>query len=175
MSAPVAPPGDEAVLGRVTDPTALDDEHGGIAIVETFAPRAWSGRRARLVLPRNVRCRGCGGGGCDDCGRSGAFRLPDDPIRRELEIAVPPFVEQVVAVRVPRPFGDDSPVRQLLVVVEERSEPDPRLTLRGGDLDGMAGSELVRPVEVAPPRSWVWIGVAAAVALIAALARLLAG
>lgn len=156
-------------LGRVTDPSALDDERAGLAQIETFAPRSWSGRRARLQLPKSLVCRGCQGGGCDACGRSGAFRLDPDPAARELELDVPTFVKPVVAVRVPRPLGDDAPVKQLLVLIEERAEPDPRLRLIDAAI----------VVEPAPApgfgNPWLWAYVAGAVAVVAALARLLAG
>jgi hypothetical protein len=161
---------DEAVLGRVTDPTALDDERGAVGEYETFAPRAWCGRRARLELPRNVRCRTCSGGGCDRCERSGAYRLASDPAGRTIELDLPAASKVRVAVRVPHPFGDASPLKQLIVLVEERADPDPRLHA----LDDHRAALEVRS-DADPPRSWIWVGVAAAVALVAALARLLAG
>ena len=164
--------GDDAVLGRVTDPAALDEERGAVAEYESFAPPAWAGRRARLELPKRVRCRACCGGGCDRCDRRGAFRLADDPEARVVELDLPAPGGERVAIRVPHPFGDGSPLRQLIVVFEERAEPDPRLRV-------LASAETVIAVrpEVAAdaPRSWVWVGVAAAIAVVAALARLLAG
>ena len=73
--------------------------------------------------------------------------------------------------RLPHPFGDASPLKQLIVVIEERADPDPRLTA----LDAAPAALEVRAGARDAARSWLWVGVAAAAALVAALARLLAG
>ena len=80
------------------------------------------GEVVELELPRNLACAGCGGGGCDTCGRSGAITL-----RRRNEPA------EVVEVTLPARPDDEL--------------PDSRgLTLRIPEQGGLpeAGSDLPR-------------------------------
>lgn len=80
------------------------------------------GEVVELELPRNLACAGCGGGGCDTCGRSGAITL-----RKRSEPA------EVVEVTLPARGADEL--------------PDSRgLTLRIPEQGGLpeAGSELPR-------------------------------
>lgn len=161
------PPGPgDAVIGRVTDPAVLD-RASSIALLSVRVPTSWSSRRVRIALPRNLRCRACSGGGCDRCGRSGGFRVPEGESGRTLELTVPVLSRSATAVRVPRPFDDASSLEQLLVQFEE-GEGDPRVQLLEADL-------ALPPAPAAVPQGWLWAGVAAAIALVALLARLLGG
>ena len=88
--------------------------------------REWlsAGEVVELELPRNLACAGCGGGGCDACGRSGAITL-----RKKNEPA------EVVEVTLPARAADEL--------------PDSRgLTLRIPEQGGLPapGSELPRGV-----------------------------
>ena len=160
--------GDDAVLGRVTDPAALREERVGVAQLELTLPTAWTKRRVRITLPQTLRCSRCGGGGCDGCGRSGAFRLPADDEARRMELEVPIIGTKPVAVVVPRPLGDASPVRQLVCVIEGGGEPSTSVSL----IDEPASPV---PSPASPEPAWRWAWAAAGVAVALAIARLLAG
>ncbi len=88
--------------------------------------REWllAGEVLELELPRNVTCAGCGGGGCDACGRSGAITL-----RSRAEPA------EVVEITLPRRSDEEVP--------ESRG-----VTLRIPEQGGLPpeGSELPRGV-----------------------------
>lgn len=175
---PAAPPPDgppaagaegprENVLGRVTDPAALDAESGSIASLDLHVPGTWAGRRVRIAVPRRFPCGRCGGGGCDRCGRSGAFVVRGPGYRgqgeasREVsfEMQLPPVIAvKPVLVRLPRPFGEDAGVDQLHVVIDD-GPPDPRVTF----VDGLA------PPPPASSRTWAVLGVLLVLALVLAL------
>jgi hypothetical protein len=158
-----------SALGRVADPAALDDETGAIGALELSVPTGWAGGRARVRVPRVVTCQRCEGGGCDACGRGGALRTPEDEAARAITVQLPADLSRAVAIRVPRPFADASPIAQLILTFAP----------------GPAGDrvELVSPARVAggDDRSarrsaapfWLVLLVGAAAAL--AIARVLAG
>lgn len=62
-------------LARVTDPEALDGLRGPDGALSVTVPEAWldEGARIRLRVPRLVTCAACEGGGCEQCGLSGAL------------------------------------------------------------------------------------------------------
>jgi hypothetical protein len=166
-----AGPSDDAVLGRVADPAALDADRGTRVTIDVVVPARWSGRRVRVTTPRRFRCSRCAGGGCDACGRSGAIvvRAPayrgapdDDAHEPSFEMQLPPAIGvKPVLVRIPHPFGDDAGVDQLHVVVED-GPADPRVVLvDGGPPSTRSGS-----------RAWLVAGIALVIALFALLRAL---
>lgn len=64
------------VIGRVV--TGVHETLRGPDVIHRVAiRREWllAGETIELVLPRNLSCATCEGGGCDRCGRSGAITL----------------------------------------------------------------------------------------------------
>lgn len=70
------------VLARVT--TDLDEPRGPDVLHTIEVPMEWleEGASVSIVLPRLLSCARCEGGGCDVCGRKGAFEITPggDPI-----------------------------------------------------------------------------------------------
>jgi hypothetical protein len=102
------------------------------------------GEVIELELPRNLACAGCGGGGCDACGRSGAItlRMRDEPAE-VVEITLPsrPVDGQRdsggITLRIPEQgglpeLGSDLPRGVLLLTVVPSNEPDPSIKLLRG-------------------------------------------
>ncbi|HYJ08820.1 MAG TPA: hypothetical protein VEX18_07415 [Polyangiaceae bacterium] len=133
------------VLARVTS-RAVEGPRGPDVLHRVRVRRAWLtvGEVVELELPRNLACAGCGGGGCDTCGRSGAITLrrrnepaevveitlparPDDelPDSRGLTLRIP---EQG---GLPEP-GSDLPRGLLLLTVVPSSESDRSVKLLRG-------------------------------------------
>lgn len=79
-------------------------------------PRRWIDERATVIVTagRKVACARCDGGGCDACGRSGVVRLDDDEAARSFALLLPERIDAGAVVRLVRPFGDTSPVAQVL-------------------------------------------------------------
>lgn len=79
----------EQTLGRVTED--LDGPRGPDVSFEISVPEAWISAGVGLVIawPRRAICRSCSGGGCDTCGRSGAFLLAKGPGDDPLEVTLP--------------------------------------------------------------------------------------
>lgn len=63
------------VLGRVVP--SMDRARGPDAKLSVCVPEEWilEGATIEIVLPRNLACAACEGGGCDACERSGAVSL----------------------------------------------------------------------------------------------------
>jgi hypothetical protein len=61
------------VLARVTND--LDEPRGPDVLLNVEVPMEWleEGASVSIVLPRLLTCARCEGGGCDVCGRKGAF------------------------------------------------------------------------------------------------------
>ncbi|OQX67793.1 MAG: hypothetical protein B6A08_13550 [Sorangiineae bacterium NIC37A_2] len=80
---------DPQALGKVTED--LDVPRGPDLSMEITVPASWIAEGATLVVawPRRLLCRACGGGGCDACGRSGAFSLQGEPVREPFEVSLP--------------------------------------------------------------------------------------
>ncbi|MFI5298719.1 MAG: hypothetical protein ACHREM_11530 [Polyangiales bacterium] len=108
--APPTPP-----ILRLLDPSALDVRKGPRAKVSIVVPQNWlrHGARLELDLPSRLRCDVCDGGGCDPCGRSGAYARPEGAADK-ITITLPKVIDDAIAVRVTNPFGDQQPT--LLVV-----------------------------------------------------------
>lgn len=98
---------------RLLDPAALDKKRSPRARVSIVVPTQWlrEGARLEIDLPSKLRCDLCDGGGCDACNRSGAYRAPE---QRPLAVTLPRVSDDVFALRVTNPFGDQEPT--LLVV-----------------------------------------------------------
>jgi len=109
-------------------------------------PREWLalGEVIELELPRNLACAGCGGGGCDACGRSGAITLRqrDEPAE-VVEVTLPTRSRDElpdsrgITLRIPEqgglpPPGSELPRGVLLLTVIPSAEADPNVRrLRG--------------------------------------------
>src|SRR5687768_2457120 len=87
------------VLARVTS-RAVEGPRGPDVLHRVRVRRDWLtvGEVVELELPRNLACAGCGGGGCDTCGRSGAITL-----RKRSEPA------EVVEITLPARRSDELP------------------------------------------------------------------
>jgi len=107
---------------RLLDPAALDAKRSPRGRAAIVVPTEWlrEGARLEVDLPARLRCDHCDGGGCDACGRSGAYKLPDD--RRPIALTLPRVTDNELALRVTNPFGDIEPTL-LVVRVAAGSEP----------------------------------------------------
>jgi len=78
-----------AVLARVTED--LDQPRGPDAMHAIEVPNAWFVEAAsvELRLPRLLSCARCEGGGCDACGRRGAFEQAGTGAPNELVVTLP--------------------------------------------------------------------------------------
>jgi hypothetical protein len=142
------------------------------------------GEVIELELPRNLACAGCGGGGCDACGRSGAITLRrrDEPAEG-VEITLPARTgddapdSRGLTLRIPEQGGlpepgSDLPRGLLLLTVVPSPEPDRRVRLlrgvpsKGPPATVVEGEDLPPALSRRPPASpWslVLIAVTAAV------------
>jgi hypothetical protein len=117
-------------LARVLDPEALDRAEGPRGRVVVDVPDAWSaaGDAVEMVVPLRVTCARCEGGGCDDCGRSGALRLPAGEAERTLVFSLPEAPEApgvALLLRLARPLGPDAGLAQLWIEVRSAPEASP--------------------------------------------------
>jgi hypothetical protein len=105
-------------LARIVDAAALDREAGARAVIELSVPASWLRRGGALELtaPTRLRCAACDGGGCDACGKSGAFRLADAPERRTVALVLPAHAPERLRLRLPHPF-EGSPLTLLVVEI----------------------------------------------------------
>jgi hypothetical protein len=112
-------------LGRVTDPEALARDDGPRARHAITIPAAWarSGAELAVTVPRRLVCARCEGGGCDACARGGALRAPDDDRERTIRVHVPAGSGAGAVLRIVRPFGEASPIAQLLLAIEPGAAP----------------------------------------------------
>ncbi len=116
-------------------------------------PAAWLDARAtvEIALPLRLRCHACQGGGCDACGRSGVFRLPERAEDRRLELPLPP---EACVLRLRDPIEAGEPQLVILSVsVGEATENVRRLS-----------------PEPTPARMRLWWWAAAAIAVASAIA-----
>jgi hypothetical protein len=137
------------VLARVTS-RAIEGPRGPDVLHRVKIRREWLlvGEVVELELPRNVTCAGCGGGGCDACGRSGAITL-----RSRSEPA------EVVEVTLPRRSPDEVPDSRgiTLRIPEQGGLPDPGSDLPRGVLlltvvPSDAADASVRPLRGVPSK-----------------------
>jgi hypothetical protein len=152
--------GEPPAIVRLFDPSQLDDESGSRArtavTVSDLALR--TGCELVLIAPVRLECGRCDGGGCDACGRTGVVRAPADEAIRTVRLRVASANGDAVRVRIPRPFGDASEIRQLLVDV----------------IGGVETSRNVRAIEKTRPvtrrRRMIPAVVAAAIAIASVMA-----
>jgi hypothetical protein len=76
-------------LARVT--RDLDEARGPDVLCSIEVPAAWFevGATLQISLPRLLSCARCDGGGCDACGRRGAFEQRASGIANEVAIVLP--------------------------------------------------------------------------------------
>jgi hypothetical protein len=157
-------------LGRVLDPSALDACPGPRARLRIAVPAAWLAEGAELAVaaPARLSCARCDGGGCDACSRSGALAAPADAEARVVHVTLPslPADEEPreIALRIPRPFGADHEVAQLLLEVRAAPAPSAGVT-RLGSLVAAAPAEATssRLARRAPAAEIPWPMIAAGV------------
>jgi hypothetical protein len=116
-----------AELGRVLDPEELAQAEGPRGRLVVDVPDAWRpGSTIELVVPVRLACARCLGGGCDDCGRSGAVRLPAEEAARTLRFALPEMADEARRVlRLVRPLGAEVGLEQLLVELRRAPSASP--------------------------------------------------
>jgi hypothetical protein len=139
-----------AVLARVT--SDVEAERGPDLACEAGVPRQWFVERAAIevTLPRLLGCVRCEGGGCDACGRRGAFARADcgAPERVELTLPDPPGDDAAaICLRLPdsgaSAEAEEQPAGHLLLTLRllvEPGEPDTRvrrLVTRAGASPGL--------------------------------------
>jgi len=73
-------------LAKIT--LEVEGPRGPDVLCEIVVLRAWleQGQRIQVDVPKRLACSSCDGGGCDKCGRSGAFDvpLPESPLELTL-------------------------------------------------------------------------------------------
>jgi len=128
-----------STLGRVLDPEELDRAEGPRGRILLDVPDAWlaAGDAVELVVPARVTCARCEGGGCDECGRSGALRLPVDEAARTLRFSLPATTARNV-VRLVRPLGEDAGLEQLWVELRAAEQASSFCRRLPGDRAGFA-------------------------------------
>jgi hypothetical protein len=114
-------------LGRVLDPEELDRRGGAIGRLTVDVLPAWleAGDAVELLVPSRLVCARCEGGGCDECGRSGGYRLTVDEATRTLQLTLPAAGETRSVVRLMDPFGAGAGVEQLWLELRAASQPSP--------------------------------------------------
>jgi hypothetical protein len=155
-------------------------------------PEDWilTGATLEIELPRNLACAKCGGGGCDDCDRSGAVSLRgrNDPVE-SVEVTlqsssgsddVPSSRTRRIVVRIPERgghapanVGEPLPRGNLLLSVRA-GPPPPRgvKKLTGPSIPPEVAPEVQAPADASlgasvPPTSpwWLWPVLAGVAAL----------
>lgn len=133
------------VLARVKS-RAVEGPRGPDVLHRVRVRREWLvvGEVVEVELPRNLACAGCGGGGCDACGRSGAITLRqrDEPAE-VVEVTLPARPSddlpdsRGITLRIPElgglpPPDSELPRGVLLLTVIPSPEPDPNIKLLRG-------------------------------------------
>ncbi len=122
------------VLGKVTGD--LEAPRGPDVTLQIHVPPAWFGSDVLVVLPRNLHCAACDGGGCDGCDRSGAVSLrarDDEPT--EIRVRLPERDESRpgVCLRIPEQGGASADPElgrgHLLLTVKSGAAPSGEVTL----------------------------------------------
>jgi hypothetical protein len=107
---------------------AVDGPRGPDVECEITVPADWfmEGRRIEVDLPSRLACASCAGGGCDACGRRGAFDVPKADVPLELTLPLAEGSPARFRVRIPglgAPAADPELARGHLI-----------LSVRVGDL-----------------------------------------
>lgn len=133
------------VLARVTS-RAVEGPRGPDVVHRIRVQRAWlsGGEVVELELPRNLACAGCGGGGCDVCGRSGAITMRQKHEPAEMvEVTLPARAadelpdSRGITLRIPEQgglpaAGTDLPRGVLLLTVVPSQQSDPSVRRLSG-------------------------------------------
>jgi hypothetical protein len=146
-----------AVLARVTED--LDQPRGPDAMCSIEVPSAWFLEAAgvEVRLPRLLTCARCEGGGCDACGRRGAFEQAGSGAPNELVVTLPlqaPEATAPVRLRLPA-YGaraaEDSglPNGHLLLTIVPRPIEENRVS---ASVRKLPTSVVARPEMPA----WIW-------------------
>lgn len=139
------------VLGKVTGD--LGAPRGPDVAFQITVPEAWFGREIAIVLPRNLRCAACEGGGCDSCDRSGAITLrerDEEPVEVRVCLPAPDLSNPGVCLRIPEQGGvaveEDQGPGHLLLTVRRGEQPsrDVSLVHVGGTLSAAERSQLMK-------------------------------
>lgn len=139
------------VLGKVTGD--LDARRGPDVAFQISVPREWFGREIAVILPRNLHCAACGGGGCDRCDRSGAVTLrdrEDEPVELRVRLPPPDVSSAAVCLRIPEEGGrateEELGRGHLLLTVRRGEQPsaDVSLVHVGGTLSDSDRSQLMK-------------------------------
>ena len=106
-------------LARVVDRSALDRPVRPVARLAIQVPAEWivTGSVLFVTTPRRLPCAHCGGGGCDACGRSGAFEAPGDSRGRTIQARLTARPGSAFVLRLPKPFGEGTAIELLLLEV----------------------------------------------------------
>lgn len=139
------------VLGKVTGD--LDAPRGPDVVFQITVPEAWFGRNIVVILPRNLHCAACEGGGCDACDRSGAITLrdrDDEPEKVRVSLPAAESSSPGVCLRIPErggvPQGDELGPGHLLLTVKkgEQASRDVSLVHEGGTLSATERHQLMK-------------------------------
>lgn len=146
-----------ARLAKVADPAALDKSDGARARLEITVPPTWldGGVEVEIAAPKLLSCDRCGGGGCDGCERSGAFRSHEQAAQRTLAVSLPAS-ERGLVIRLVSPF-DDSEIEQLMLRVSVGQTPSKHVR------------RIEKPVAMVAARPELWINPTLAIAGVIAL------
>lgn len=122
------------VLGKVTGD--LQAPRGPDVTMQVVVPVGWFGRDVAVVVPRNLHCAACEGGGCDRCDRSGAVSLRERGEESpEIRIRLPEHDDSRggVCLRLPEEGGAatsaDLPRGHLLLTVKAGDAPSAGVAL----------------------------------------------
>lgn len=155
-------------LGKVADPASLDACERARAYLCVDVPAGWiaGGADLEITSPARLGCARCDGGGCDGCDRSGALRAPADPASRVIRASIPPTpgAPAGIALRIPDPFGEASPIGQIRLEIHAAAAPSPSVRRLAPPPAPARSPPLITPATVA-------ILVAIAAALTALLTR----
>lgn len=116
-----------STLARVLDPEALDRAEGPRGRIAVDVLDAWlaAGDAIEIIVPPRVTCARCDGGGCDDCGRSGAHRLGGDELARTLRLSLRSEGSARNVIRLSSPLEAVPSLNQLWVEIRTAPEPSP--------------------------------------------------
>lgn len=140
----------EQALGKVTE--ELDVPRGPDLSMDITVPAGWieAGATLEVAWPRRLVCRACGGGGCDACGRSGAFSLQGDLTREPFEVSLPRLAAppSSLMIRLPNlgmPSAEtDRPPGHLFLEVRAGQPPSAGITRVNKDQPRILRRDLVR-------------------------------
>jgi hypothetical protein len=161
------------------DPETLDGLRGPDGALEITVPGAWldEGARIRVRVPRLVTCAACQGGGCEQCGLSGALSTRErGEAEKQADLTLPKKTPPPGArLRLPRLGGEAEeeqvPRGHLLVHVKPGAAPDPIVARLSCEVLTPTLRVRVSPDEVSPwvLRGAVFVGTAGAVLALWAL------